>query len=88
MAEENSNTNPSGLAGAMQGVQFARGSMGQYQPSPETMPSIASGELPEDWGGRPTGSSRRAIRMQDEWDKKRERQIEEAQTLQQMECFR
>jgi hypothetical protein len=88
MAEENSNTTQSGLAGAMQGIQFARGSMGQYQPSSETMPSIASGELPEEWGGRPTGSSRRAIRMQAEWDKKRERQMDEAKAFQEMDIQR
>jgi hypothetical protein len=88
MAEENSNTTQSGLAGAMQGIQFARGSMGQYQPSSETMPSTASSELPEEWGGRPTGSSRRAIRMQAEWDKNRERQIDEAKALQEMDIQR
>jgi hypothetical protein len=38
---------------------------------------ITPEDLPEDWGGRPTGTSRRAIRMQAEWDKRRERQIQE-----------
>lgn len=38
---------------------------------------ITPEDLPEAWGGRPTGTSRRAIRMQAEWDKRRERQVEE-----------
>jgi hypothetical protein len=33
--------------------------------------------LPEQWGGRPKGSSRRSIRMQEEWDKRQERQLKE-----------
>lgn len=38
---------------------------------------MVSEDLPEAWGGRPKGSTRRSIRMQEEWDKKRERQIME-----------
>ena len=38
---------------------------------------MVSEDLPEAWGGRPKGSTRRAIRMQEEWDKKRERQMME-----------
>lgn len=34
--------------------------------------NLPSSELSEDFGGRPQGSSRRAIRMQDEWDKQYE----------------
>jgi hypothetical protein len=41
--------------------------------------------FPENWGGRPTGQSRRAIRMQGEWDKQRAQQIEEMKAFQQME---
>jgi hypothetical protein len=85
MAEENINTTPSGLAGAMQGMQFVRGSMGQYEPVAATRPSIGARELPEEWGGRPTGESRRAIRMQAEWDKQRGQQLEEMRLAQQME---
>ena len=44
---------------------------------------LASEDLPEEWGGRPTGSSRRAIRMQEEWDKKRERQLGEYKIMRQ-----
>ncbi len=58
------------------------------QGRPLSSSSIVSPDLPEDWGGRPKGSSRRAIRMQEEWDKKRERQIEEAQAFQQMDIQR
>lgn len=48
-------------------------------------------QAPIEYGGlgdRPVGSSRRAIRMQEQWDKQRERQIEEAKALQQMETQR
>lgn len=38
---------------------------------------ITPEDLPEQWGGRPTGTSRRAIRMQKEWDDRRNRQIQE-----------
>lgn len=38
---------------------------------------ITPEDLPESWGGRPTGTSRRAIRMQKEWDDRRKREIEE-----------
>lgn len=53
-----------------------------------TPSTLVSPDLPEEWGGRPAGTSRRAIRMQEEWDKKRERQIEEAQAFQQMDIQR
>jgi hypothetical protein len=85
MAEENLTTTPSGLAGAMQGMQFVRGSMGQYEPVAATKPTMGARELPEEWGGRPTGESRRAIRMQEEWDKQRGQQLEEMRLAQQME---
>jgi hypothetical protein len=85
MAEENLTTTPSGLAGAMQGMQFVRGSMGQYEPVAATRPTMGARELPEEWGGRPTGESRRAIRMQEEWDKQRGQQLEEMRLAQQME---
>jgi len=85
MAEENTNTLPSGIAGAMQGMQFVRGSMGRYEPVAATKPTMAPMELPEEWGGRPTGTSRRAIRMQAEWDKQRGQQLEEQRAMQQMD---
>jgi hypothetical protein len=88
MAEENLTTTPSGLAGAMQGMQFVRGSMGQYKPLAATLPAVGARELPEEWGGRPTGTTRRAIRMQEEWDKQRASMLEEQQTMQQMDVQR
>jgi hypothetical protein len=69
----------------MQGMQFVRGSMGQYEPVAATRPTMGARELPEEWGGRPTGESRRAIRMQEEWDKQRGQQLEEMRLAQQME---
>lgn len=51
---------------------------------------VQAGELPssalsESYGGRPTGASRRAIRMQAEYDKRRATQIEEQRALQAMD---
>ena len=40
-------------------------------------------DMPEEWGGRPKGSSRRAQRMQAEWDDKRKRQIDEYNIMRQ-----
>ena len=85
MAEENTNTTPSGIAGAMQGMQFVRGSMGQYEPVAATKPTMAPMELPEEWGGRPKGESRRAIRMQAEWDKQQESLMQQQRVAQQMD---
>lgn len=85
MAEENTNTPPSGIAGAMQGMQFVRGSMGQYEPVAATKPTMAPMELPEEWGGRPKGESRRAIRMQAEWDKQQESLMQQQRATQQMD---
>lgn len=85
MAEENTNTTPSGIAGAMQGMQFVRGSMGQYEPVAATKPTMAPMELPEEWGGRPKGESRRAIRMQAEWDKRQESLMQQQRSMQQMD---
>jgi len=90
MDEENQLTQgvasqPTGMVGAMQGMQFTTSSMGQYAPIEANRPSITPRELPEDWGGRPSGTSRRAIRMQADWDKKREAEIEEQRALQSMD---
>jgi hypothetical protein len=57
------------------------------------MPEIAAGrasvaDLPEAYGGRPTGQSRRAIRMQGAWDQARKQQLEEQKMAQQMEFER
>lgn len=56
----------------------------------EMLPKVAAGEipvseLPEAYGGRPTGTSRRAIRMEAEYNKRREQMIQEAKALQSMD---
>lgn len=89
MAEQNlDQTSMAGIAGAMQGMELVQGSMGRVEPVYATKPTMAARELPEDWGGRPVGTSRRAIRMQAEWDKQREALLGEQQTMQQMELQR
>jgi hypothetical protein len=75
----------SGLIGAMEGMTLTRTSMGQYEPDPISRPQIVSPDLPEDWGGRPKGSSRRAIRMQAEWDERQKSLIEQSRVMQQMD---
>jgi hypothetical protein len=76
---------PTGMVDAMQGMQFTPSSMGQYAPMEANRSSMTPRELPEDWGGRPSGTSRRAIRMQADWDKKRAAEIEEQRALQSMD---
>jgi len=54
------------------------------------MPLVESGELsvadlPKEYGGRPTGTSRRAIRMQEEWDKRQTEILSQQRLRQQME---
>ena len=93
MAEENESTlapqaNPEGLSGALQGMQFTQGSMGQYAPVAATKPTMAPMELPEEWGGRPSGTSRRAIRMAAEYDLAQEKALEQQRVMQQMEQTR
>jgi len=68
--------------------QFPQGGEQTPESRELTPSSIVSRGLPEEWGGRPAGTSRRAIRMQEEWDKQRARQIEEVQAFQQMEIQR
>lgn len=65
--------------------QFPQSQEEAPQGRPLSSSSIVSPDLPEDWGGRPKGTSRRAIRMQAEYDKRREQMIEEAQTLRSMD---
>lgn len=55
----------------------------------QSLPTITSGgmqalsaDMPEEWGGRPTGTTRRAIRMQKAWDER------QAAILQQQEAQR
>jgi len=45
--------------------------------------NVVPEDFPEEWGGRPKGKTRRAQRMQEEWDKKRGRQIEEYKLMRQ-----
>jgi hypothetical protein len=47
--------------------------------------NLPPSELSEDFGGRPQGSSRRAIRMQDEWDKRQAELLNQQQVIQQIE---
>jgi hypothetical protein len=54
------------------------------------MPEIAAGrasaeQLPEQYGGRPTGASRRSMRMQAAWDEAQRQQLEQQRVAQQME---
>lgn len=57
----------------------------QGESQPLSSSTIVSPDLPEEWGGRPKGTSRRAIRMQAEYDKRRATQIEEQRALQAMD---
>jgi hypothetical protein len=57
----------------------------------EMMPKVAAGELPvsalpESYGGRPTGTSRRAIRMAAEYDLAQEKALEQERIRQQIEA--
>lgn len=65
--------------------QFPQG--GEQNPESKELSSssVVSQDLPEQWGGRPKGSSRRAIRMQAEYDKRRENMIQERSALQAMD---
>lgn len=65
--------------------QFPQSQEEAPQGRPLSSSSIVSPDLPEDWGGRPKGTSRRAIRMQAEYDKRREEMIKEAQAFQSMD---
>lgn len=57
------------------------------------MPLVESGEisaedLPEEYGGRPRGTSRRAMRMQFEYDKMKQEQLQNQRLMQEMELAR
>lgn len=67
-------------------LTFPQSQQGTSQPLSSS--TIVSPDLPEEWGGRPKGESRRAIRMREEWDKQRAAQIEEMRLMQQMEQSR
>ena len=64
-------------------LTFPQPQQGTSQPLSSS--TIVSPDLPEEWGGRPKGESRRAIRMREEWDKQRVTQIEEQRALQAMD---
>lgn len=56
----------------------------------QVFPEIQAGRatvanLPESYGGRPTGTTRRAIRMQAEWDKSQQAALENQRLMQQMD---
>jgi hypothetical protein len=63
-------------------IQFPQSN--QAQGAVLTPSTLVSPDLPAEFGGRPSGTSRRAIRMQEEWDKRREQQLQEVQMAQQM----
>jgi len=65
-------------------IQFPQSGQGAIL----TPSTLVSPDLPEEWGGRPAGTSRRAIRMQEDWDKRRAAMLEEQQTSQQMDAQR
>lgn len=59
----------------------------------EMMPQVQAGQLPvsalpEEYGGRPTGTSRRAIRMQAAYDEAQNRALEQQRITQQIEQAR
>jgi hypothetical protein len=79
-----SNTTPSGVSTmvelseaviALDGMEFAQGSMGQWVPVRSSQPAMVPANIPEDWGGRPTGNSQRARQRRHEWDEQRALQI-------------
>jgi hypothetical protein len=42
-------------------------------------------QMPVEYGGRPTGTSRRALRMQEEWDKRQQQQLINQRMIQQLD---
>lgn len=60
---------------ALDGMEFAQGSMGQWVPVRSSQPAMVPANIPEDWGGRPTGNSQRARQRRHEWDEQRALQI-------------
>lgn len=64
-------------------LTFPQPQQGESQPLSSS--TIVSPDLPEEWGGRPKGTSRRTIRMQAEYDKRREEMIRERAALQSMD---
>lgn len=73
MAEESPDSSRTELPYTERGTTDFSGLTTGIQPRSGITPA----DLPESWGGRPTGTSRRAIRMQKEWDDQRKREIED-----------
>ena len=76
-----------GMSGSMEkpSAMASREEMNAYKAQEVERGNLPSSELPEAFGGRPTGSTRRSFRMQTEWDKQQKAAIEQQAALQSME---
>ena len=76
-----------GMSGSMRppSLMASREEKDSYTAQEVGRGNLPSSELSEAYGGRPTGTTRRAIRMQDAYDTERERQLEERASIQSME---
>ena len=76
-----------GMSGSMErpSAMASREEMNAYKAQEVERGNLPSSELPEAFGGRPTGSTRRSFRMQAEWDKQQKAAIEQQATLQAMD---
>ena len=76
-----------GMSGSMEkpSAMASREEMNAYKAQEVERGNLPSSELPEAFGGRPTGSTRRSFRMQAEWDKQQKAAIEQQAALQSME---
>jgi hypothetical protein len=76
-----------GMSGSMEkpSAMASRTEMNAYKAQEVERGNLPSSELSEEFGGRPTGSTRRSFRMQTEWDKQQKAAIEQQAALQGME---
>jgi hypothetical protein len=76
-----------GMSGTMEkpSAMASREEMDAYAAQEVEAGNLPSSALPEAYGGRPTGTTRRAIRMQAEWDKQQKAEIEQQAALQAMD---
>ena len=70
-----------GMSGTMEppSLMASREEKDSYTAQEVGRGNLPSSELSEAYGGRPTGTTRRAIRMQESYDAERERQLKEAE---------
>jgi hypothetical protein len=70
-----------GMSGTMEppSLMASREEKDSYTAQEVGRGNLPSSELSEAYGGRPTGTTRRAIRMQESYDTERERQLKEAE---------